>query len=139
MWAVAIFLMSAKSGLELDTGTGVLSMVKRWLGDALSAWSGHPVDPSPIGHFAEYFVLGCLLANAMRFHVAPNQQLGRTRIVAFAAILAAAYAATDEFHQLFVPGRACDPADWLVDIVAATLAAALFCLVFRKRNVASGK
>ena len=37
-------------------------------------------------------------------------------------LLVAAYAATDEFHQAFVPGRHADPWDWVVDVAGAGLA-----------------
>ena len=126
-WAVVIFVMSAKSGLELDKGMGVVSVLKRWLADALSSLTGQPVDPSPIGHFGEYLVFGVLLVNALRHYATPGK-------VAFGAIAVAAfYAATDEFHQMFVPGRACDPLDWVVDVSAVALAALVGWLVLRKR------
>lgn len=130
-WAVVIFAMSAKSGLELDKGTGIVSVVKRWLADVLSGLTGQPVDPSPIGHFGEYLVFGALLVNALRHHVAPGK-------AAFGAIaIAALYAITDEFHQMFVPGRACDSLDWLVDVSAVAVAALLGWLIMsghRKRR-----
>ena len=125
-WAVVIFAMSAKSGLELDAGTGIVSMAKRWLAGVLSDLFGQPVDPSPVGHFLEYLVFGALLVNALRHSLAA----GKT---AFASVgIAAFYAVTDEFHQMFVPGRACDPADWLVDVTAVALAALIGWLILRE-------
>ena len=45
---------------------------------------------------------------------------GRTHFV-----VASLYGMTDEFHQYFVPDRACDPLDWLIDTCGATLGAFL--------------
>lgn len=127
-WAVVIFVMSAKSGFDLDNGTGIVSIVKRWLAGVLLGLTGRPVDPSPIGHFGEYLVFGALLVNALRHSLTAGK-------AAFAAIgLAALYAVTDEFHQMFVPGRACDPADWLVDVSAVVLAALIGWLVLLVGN-----
>ncbi|MBO4351981.1 MAG: VanZ family protein, partial [Eggerthellaceae bacterium] len=123
VWAVFIFAASATSGYDFEMGSGPFALLRRWLVDVLSSAMGHPVDPSPIGHFTEYFVFGALLMNALRMHVRPSR-------AAWGAIaIVAAYAVTDEFHQLFVPGRACDPADWLVDVSAAAIAALVYVLV----------
>ena len=127
LWAVAIFAVSAKSGLELD-GTGPIAQVKRWLANVLSDAMGYPVDVSPIGHFSEYLVFGALLANALRHRLEP----GGAAIASVCVV--AVYAVTDEFHQLFVPGRACDPMDWLVDVCAAAIAALIAWLVLRRRK-----
>ncbi len=59
-----------------------------------------------------------------------------------ALITAALYAVTDELHQLFVPGRAFQFTDILIDLAGAFLAALIFFLIFffrrgrdrRKRN-----
>ena len=128
LWAAVIFWASAHSGLDLDEGTGPLSVVKRWLAEVLSAAMGRPVDPSPIGHFGEYLVFGALLVNALRQSVTPP------RAAWIAVAIAAAYAATDEFHQLFVPGRDCNPADWLVDTTAVALVALVFVIVSTRRR-----
>lgn len=45
--------------------------------------------------------------------------------VLLAVACASLYGVTDELHQYFVPGRACDPADWLVDTCGAVLGAML--------------
>ncbi|MCQ5071798.1 VanZ family protein [Adlercreutzia sp. DFI.6.23] len=39
---------------------------------------------------------------------------------------------TDEFHQSFVPGRMCDPADWLTDTRGAALGAGTAVLALEK-------
>ena len=122
VWAVLIFVASAKSGLDFDTGNGPLELARRWLADALFSLMGHPVDPSPIGHFSEYLVFGALVFNALRMHL--HTRLSRVSLCAIA--IAAAYAVTDEFHQVFVPGRECDPADWIIDVAAAAIAACVF-------------
>ena len=118
-WACFIFFMSAHTGDDLNEGLGVLSALYAWLKAASARLFGAGVDlASPLGHFLEYAVFGALLANALRCHLPPS------RAVAVAVLCAGAYGATDELHQLFVPDRACDPVDWLVD-VAGALAGAL--------------
>ena len=39
-----------------------------------------------------------------------------------ALVLTSVYGITDEVHQLFVPGRFCDWADWLADTVGGCIA-----------------
>ena len=130
VWAVLIFVASAKSGLDFDTGNGPLEVARRWLADVLSGLMGHPVDPSPIGHFSEYLVFGALMFNALRMHL----RMRPSRVALCAIAIAAAYAVTDEFHQIFVPGRECDPVDWLVDVAAAAIAASVFAIVLKSRK-----
>lgn len=51
-------------------------------------------------------------------------RFGRRGLVFWmAAAVAAAYGATDELHQLFVPGRSCDIFDWLADALGAAVCA----------------
>ncbi len=130
VWAVFIFVASAKSSLDFDTGNGPLELARRWLADVLSSLMGYPVDPSPIGHFSEYLVFGALLLNALRMHV----RMRPSRVALCAIAIAAVYAVSDEFHQVFVPGRECDPIDWLIDVAAAAIAASVFAIVLKSRN-----
>lgn len=70
-------------------------------------------------HGVEYGGLAVLLSLGLRASgVRPGGALGAS------VLLASAYAASDEVHQLFVPGRSCDVRDWVVDTVGAALAAA---------------
>lgn len=125
--AALIFWMSAKDGVALDEHSGLISAVKAWLADLAQAIFGHPVDVSPIGHFTEYLAFGAALANALRWH------LPLKRAALCAVVFASAYGVTDEIHQIFVPLRSCDPADWAVDTVAAAIGA-LVAFVFLRRK-----
>ena len=65
-----------------------------------------------LAHVAEYAVLGALLQRAVG-----------SPIVAVA--LGSLYAASDELHQAFVPGRLGSPLDWLIDTVGVMAGVAL--------------
>lgn len=125
-WAVAIFVISAKPADDFMLGVGVVAQLKMWLSAIVSSVVGHTVDVSPIGHFTEYLVFGALLANALRHHFPP------AKAAILAVCIASAYAVTDEIHQIFVPGRESDPADFLVDTTAAAIAAGIAWLLMRR-------
>lgn len=134
LWAAFIFFMSARTGDDLSHGDGFFSLVKRWLSDVQAAVLGPGVDlVSSLGHFCEYLVFGVLLTRAV------GVDRERSLAVSFAAavIAASAYGVTDELHQLFVPGRMCDPADWLVDTVGAAMGSLLWIAFSRTRGRAS--
>lgn len=58
-------------------------------------------------------------------------RIARSALVAvvLAVVLASAYGITDEIHQIFVPGRMCDPLDWAVDTAGAALGAVSWALL----------
>lgn len=84
----------------------------------LSSRSTVPVDLDlgldKVAHFGAYAVLGAFLARG---------QVASRLPVALVFALGLAYAASDEWHQSFVPGRSSDAGDWLAD--AAGVAAGL--------------
>lgn len=122
-----IFWMSANTGSSINQGLGIISALKAFLSSIAFSLTGHEIDVSPIGHFVEYFIFGVLLLNALRFH------MPLSRAVLLAIIIGSAYGITDEFHQLFVPERSCDPMDWFVDTIAVALGAALCRLGIKNR------
>jgi VanZ family protein len=77
-------------------------------------------------HAVEYAVLAALFGRAL---VGEGQ--GWVASFAAAALLAAAYGATDEYHQSFVPLRNADVRDWMVDAAGACLGA-LVCVRAKK-------
>ena len=82
------------------------------------------------GHFAGYVILGALVIRG----VAGARWAGvDARAAARAWLISAAYGASDEFHQSFVPGRSPSGVDWIADatgaaaaVVAITVVASLF-------------
>ena len=74
------------------------------------------------GHSIGYAMLAGVLLRAFAG--------GRLRGVTWKAgliaiVLATLYGVSDEFHQLFVPGRSADPYDVLADCVGATIGVAI--------------
>ena len=75
-----IFLLSAQP--DLNSGLGTIDLVGR-----------------KVIHMSEYALLCFLWWRALRTITTPS------RAIAFALLIAVAYACTDEFHQTFVHGR----------------------------------
>ena len=124
LWAAVIFFMSAHTGSDFD-GTGPLAAIKRWLVGLAAPVFGPDTDIVNVAaHFTEYLVFGGLLVLAAR-RTWPALGWGKLA-------LASLYAVTDEFHQSFVPGRVCDPADWLTDTLGAALGASAAVLALEK-------
>jgi VanZ family protein len=80
------------------------------------------------GHFTEYAVLAALSARAC----SAGRPLRRGDLWR-ALLLALFYAASDELHQSFVPGRTASLFDWLVDALGAGLA--LLVMAWRRDEV----
>lgn len=125
-WAAFIFFMSAHTGSDFQEGTDFVAQVKQWLDHFKQTVLGVEFDiVSPAAHFCAYLILGALLQNALRRHIAPRHAL------VAAVVIASAYGVSDEIHQLFVPGRACDPVDWVVDTLGALLGANVWAALAR--------
>ena len=78
------------------------------------------------GHLAEYAVLAFLLWRAVRQPVKNDPGPWRWREAGIALSMVFLYAASDEFHQRFVPGRTALVSDVLIDTCGG--AAGLFAL-----------
>lgn len=83
------------------------------------------------GHLTEYAVLGLFFWNAWRKPVPKDPRPWRWSEAAIALAFSAAYAATDEFHQSFVPGRQGQATDVLIDATGAALGLILFWIIGR--------
>jgi VanZ family protein len=93
-WAGLIFALSSIP--DLGTGLGGWDLMLR-----------------KAAHLAEYAVFGALLGRALHTTVASWTW------IAWAA--GAAYAASDELHQHFVPGRQASPLDFVIDALGVAV------------------
>ncbi len=82
-------------------------------GKAIPVALPHPLDWA--GHFCLYGGLGALIARAALLHRWPLRRL------VWAGVLLSTWAALDELHQLFIPGRSAEVSDWLSDTLGASL------------------
>lgn len=102
-WMALIFVLSAQSQLPTPE--------QRWI-NLLIEKSAHTF---------EFAVLGALLLRALAAEESPNK-----RTFGIAVLLAWLYALSDEFHQLYVPGRSADWKDIIFDWLGAVSGAWLW-------------
>jgi VanZ family protein len=89
------------------------------------SYPNHPGFLNYVAHFCEYVVLAVLLSVAFT-----GGRLRAWQILLLALVLASLYAASDEFHQLFVSGRTSDVMDWVTDTAGACTGATLTMLFY---------
>jgi VanZ family protein len=128
--AAAIFCFSAQPADESSAlSNGVVELLIRWLSvlnanldsEALLAALSYPVRKA--AHMTEFTVLYGSLTFA--FHV---WQVRGRRMALYAMAITFLYACSDEFHQLFVPGRAGRFTDVLIDCTVAGLITIIICI-----------
>lgn len=102
LWMCVIFMFSAHP-------TGSASQVH---------WQDFVVKK--MAHITEYAILTVLLFRAFRSTGMQKRQAAK-----YALVLAVIYAATDEFHQSFTPGREPTIRDVIIDTIGATLSVIL--------------
>jgi len=79
-------------------------------------------------HFIAYFSLGSATIIGL---VRNKDEWSRKKLIMVVLLIGALYGASDETHQLFVPGRSCDIADWIADCVGISFSL-LFINIFDK-------
>lgn len=135
VWMVVIFYFSAQPGMD---STQISSRIAQHIMDFFNwIFNGH--SPSFIkdvilngdhyvrksGHAIEFAILGVLTASLFA-----RLFIGKYHIIALA--VCTFYAASDEFHQLFVEGRAARVSDIVLDTIFAF--AAIIIVYFIKRR-----
>lgn len=142
LWMGVIFWFSAHTGSESSAqSAGIVNQLIHFLFPHYSEWpihrQEHVADIVTIivrksGHATEYLVLGLLFLGCQSW----NYSFHRTFFTSW--ILTVCYAATDEFHQYFVPDRACMFTDVLIDSAGAAtgLLLVLILLLWRRKQTA---
>ena len=88
-----------------------------------------------IEHFLAFGGLGFLLHLSLR--IQDKYYVIKKLPWLFAFLFATSYAAFDELHQLFIPGRVCDIHDWMADTIGVSFGViimALFIYIFDKKR-----
>ena len=79
-------------------------------------------------HVVEYGVLAILFYRAFT-----GERLKGLTSALLALVATSLYGASDEWHQMFVPLRSSDVADWVADTAGAILAIAAYAVIARRR------
>ena len=142
-WMIVIFSFSAQPADDSGkTSQGVGAFLAEFFVPGYEDWStqrqeafvekiDHPVRKA--GHLTEYAVLGTLVTGTVL-----SFGLRGKRAALTAEGIGVLYAASDEFHQLFVPGRGSQVTDVLIDAsgfaVGEAAAYVIFWMICRYRR-----
>lgn len=114
-----IFWLSSRTATESSEQSGVIvEFLRKIFGD--NVFTDFIVRKS--AHCLEFTGLSFLFN--LSLYVTKNKPS-----FVFAVMLTSIYAATDEFHQLFVEGRSCQITDWAIDTAGAILGALGFLVI----------
>ncbi|HZK21527.1 MAG TPA: VanZ family protein [Oscillospiraceae bacterium] len=117
--AALIFFLSHQTGEESSKSSGTMLL-------ALEAIFKTEISESFVrtaAHFTEFMVFGFLTINlsfAFKGYLTPFKSV----------IVGSLYAVTDEVHQIFVPKRACEFSDFLVDTAGVIMGVLIFTLIY---------
>jgi VanZ family protein len=139
LWMAVIFYKSAEtyhqqSVLPLLSRTFSVSDLSKWLPHISFTYDGQfvtwlePYDMIEFfirkaGHVGEFMLLALLLGYALL-----AKPIKRTSAITISALFSLLYAASDEWHQTFVPGRTGHAIDVVMDSVGILIAVIWFCL-----------
>jgi VanZ family protein len=117
LWMIVIFIFSTEWFSSANT-TPFLSPL---LAEVLPAVFAPLIEGivaliRKLSHWSEYFILAILLMRALKAEISSQPAIRR---LIWSIVLATLYAASDEFHQSFVPSRTANPVDVVVDSFGA--------------------
>lgn len=126
-WALVIFYLSSE-GSDASSGRSdvIVQTVQSW-GVATAGTDFMTFLVRKSAHIIAYFIFGGLAYNVIRHYKLPVR---RALLTSGAIVLV--YAASDEFHQLFVPGRSGEVRDVLIDTTAGIVGICLAWLIHRQ-------
>ena len=127
-WMIFIFYMSSKSGDESLAQSSYIYNIIRSIGISLD---GHFAEFSMIiirkgAHFLEYMVLYMLSISLISKYVKSKM------VYIYPLVIVLLYACGDEFHQLFVLGRAGRITDVCIDTLGGIFG---FVIIYTKNNI----
>lgn len=132
-WMLVIFLASTDLGSSAHTSR-IIRPFLQWLNPNVTEETVKLVQAiiRKTGHVSEYAVLAFLLWRARRLTHAIRGWVWREFWIVIT--LCAAYASTDEFHQLFVSSRQASVLDVFIDTSGAAIALLIIRSILRLRR-----
>jgi len=124
LWMALIFVLSGQPAAESSGLSGML--IRRFLEFFMPGFNSMDMSYQAAAieslqfivrksaHFSSYAILGGF--GILAFSQYP---LDRPRRISYAVLICVLYAATDEIHQLFVPGRSAELGDVAIDTAGA--------------------
>jgi VanZ family protein len=130
-WMVLIFWFSSMPALVSDEKSHFVIYVFNLLGLNLNSVFGGLANfvVRKCAHFSEYFIFYLFLYNLYKENFPKKKALFLSLLSVFL------YACTDEFHQLFVPGREARVRDVLIDTSGGTLAMIICYIINLKKGM----
>ena len=132
LWMSLIFGFSTQAGSTRHTSR-IIGPLLRWINPNVTDATINQVQYviRKGAHMAEYAILAALLWRARRQPVRGDTRPWQWSEAGFALSLAIAFAASDEFHQSFVPSREGRVGDVFIDSAGAALGVGSLWLVGR--------
>ncbi|MDT8719495.1 VanZ family protein [Clostridium sp. 19966] len=111
IWLILIFMFSNQPAVVSDGNSHFVIYIFDKLGLNMESVFGNMADflVRKAAHFSEYFILYILIFNVMR-----DGYTGK-KLFLLSLLGVFLYACTDEFHQIFIPGRTAKFRDVLID------------------------
>ena len=122
IWMAVIFSASADSG-SVRHSSRILVPLLHWLFPHMAESTVRLIVliARKGAHLTEFAILGLLFWRALRKPARRAPQPWSWQTAGWAVLLVAVYAASDEFHQRFVPGREASVHDVMIDTTGAVL------------------
>jgi VanZ family protein len=129
LWMAFIFLMSSELGSATHTSR-IIEPLVQWIKPDATPEQFEFVHfvVRKLAHLTEYAVLGLLVFRALKRSRRSPATKFSWQTAGLTLLIAAAYAATDEWHQTFVPGRTPAFGDVLIDSSGALISLLAVCL-----------
>lgn len=125
IWASLIFLMSSFDATEsANQSNFIVNIIANILN--INNISLLCLIIRKIAHFTEYLILGTLVINMFT-----KNNISKSYLLSI--ILCVIYATSDEIHQLFIPGRACQIKNILIDSVGSITGIYLYKLLIKRK------
>ena len=100
----------------------------------LTSLPGNDLPDISVGDKFEHFFAFCGLAVLLNLSLLVQEKYKKLKKYSssFTLLIVGFYAALDEFHQLFIPGRDCEFFDWIADFSGALAAVLILRIILKK-------